>query len=168
MHAKGSMLIKAKCEHCGNVFETDGMNRTEFCPHCGKETSILAQVAVPVLGVPQSHRLLAKTKRPLILFILLPVAIVGVICYFAHQNEIARDRALREKLNQEYTLTADETNTVLEELAGRAALTDLALWEMNHPGWQSGSAMLDANTERTLSNSFFNVELDKIKKIPTK
>jgi hypothetical protein len=41
------MIANAKCQHCGNVFETDGMNRTEFCPHCGKETSIVAQVAVP-------------------------------------------------------------------------------------------------------------------------
>jgi predicted nucleic acid-binding Zn-ribbon protein len=162
------MITNTKCQHCGNVFETDGMNRTEFCPHCGKETSILAQVAVPTLGVIQSHRLWAKIKRPLILFILLPIAILVIIGYFAHRNEAARDRALREKLHQEYTLTPDETNAVLEELAGRAALTDLALWEMNHPGWKSGSAMLDANTERTLSNSFFNVELEKIKNTPTK
>jgi len=162
------MLIKAKCEHCGNVFETDGMNRTEFCPHCGKETSILAQVAVPALGVPQSHRLWAKIKRPLILFILLPSAIVGVICYCVRQNKIAQASAEAEKWKQQHTLTPSEENEVLEKLAGRAALTDLALWEMNHPGWQTGSAMLDANTERTLSNSFFNVELEKIKKIPTK
>ena len=162
------MLIKAKCQHCGNVFETDGMNRTEFCPHCGKETSILAQVAAPALGVPRSRRLWAKIKRPLILFILLPVAIMVIIGYFTRQNVIARDRAMREKIHQEYTLTADEENAVLEKLAGRAALTDLALWEMNHPGWKTGSAMLDANTEQTLSNSFFNEELEKIKRIPTK
>ena len=39
------MIVNAKCQHCGNEFETDGMNRTEFCPHCGKETSIVAHVA---------------------------------------------------------------------------------------------------------------------------
>jgi len=144
------------------------MNRTEFCPHCGKETFIFGQMAAPALGVPQSHRLWAKTMRPLILFILLPCAIVGVICYGVRQNKIAQASAQAEKWKQEHTLTADETNAVLEELAGRAALTDLALWEMNHPGWQTGSPMLDANIERTLSNSFFNVELEKIKNIPTK
>ncbi len=41
------MIANTKCQHCGNEFETDGMNRTEFCPHCGKETAIVAQVAVP-------------------------------------------------------------------------------------------------------------------------
>jgi DNA-directed RNA polymerase subunit RPC12/RpoP len=41
------MIANAKCQHCGNVFETDGMNHTEFCPHCGKETLIVGQVAIP-------------------------------------------------------------------------------------------------------------------------
>ena len=41
------MIANTKCQHCGNEFETDGMNRTEFCPHCGKESSIVPQVAVP-------------------------------------------------------------------------------------------------------------------------
>jgi anaerobic ribonucleoside-triphosphate reductase len=168
MHAKGNMLIKAKCEHCRNVFETDGMNHTEFCPHCGKETSVLTRVAVPVLGVPQSHRLWAKTMRPLILFILLPVAIVGVICYGVRQNKIAQASAQAEKWKQEYTLTAAETNAVLEELAGRAARTDLELWEINHPDWKTGNALIDADTEQTHSNSFYYEELEKIKKIPTK
>ncbi len=90
------------------------------------------------------------------------------MCHVARQNQIAKARYEAEKWKQQHTLTADETNAVLEELAGRAALTDLALWEMNHPGWQTGSAMLDANTERTLSNSFFYDELEKIKQIPTK
>jgi Zn finger protein HypA/HybF involved in hydrogenase expression len=34
------MIANAKCQHCGNEFETDGTNRTEFCPHCGKETTV--------------------------------------------------------------------------------------------------------------------------------
>jgi hypothetical protein len=41
------MIANAKCQHCGNQFETDGMNRTEFCPHCGKENSISGQVSAP-------------------------------------------------------------------------------------------------------------------------
>jgi predicted nucleic acid-binding Zn-ribbon protein len=168
MHAKGNMLIKVKCEHCGNIFETDGMNRTEFCPHCGKETSILAQVTVPALGVPQSHRLWAKIKRPLILFILLPVAIVGVICYRARQDAIAQAAAQAEKWKQEHTLTPLEENEVLEKLAARAARTDLELWEMNHPDWKTGNALIDADTEQTHSNSFYYEELEKIKQIPTK
>ncbi|MDR3412086.1 MAG: hypothetical protein P4L87_14280 [Formivibrio sp.] len=167
------MIAKTSCQQCGQhlEFETDSAGEFVTCPSCGKITRLLLPKGVPyvpALGMPQSHLLWAKIKRPLILFFLLPVAIVGVICYFVHQNKIARDRALREKLNQEYTLTAYEENAVLEKLAGSAALTDLALWEMNHPGWQTGSPMLDANTERTLSNSFFYVELEKIKKIPKK
>jgi hypothetical protein len=41
------MIANAKCQHCGNVFETDGMNKTEFCPHCGKETFIVGQAFDP-------------------------------------------------------------------------------------------------------------------------
>lgn len=41
------MIANTTCQQCGNVFETDGTNRTEFCPHCGKETSVFARVAVP-------------------------------------------------------------------------------------------------------------------------
>jgi DNA-directed RNA polymerase subunit RPC12/RpoP len=41
------MIANTKCQHCGNEFEIDGMNRTEFCPHCGKETLIVGQVAAP-------------------------------------------------------------------------------------------------------------------------
>ena len=158
------MIGEIKCEHCGNIFEGETLGKNELCPHCSNETSIVAQVAFPALGVPQSHRLWAKIKRLLILFILLPVTIVGIICYGVRHVMQHDAIAQAEKWKQEHTLTADETNAVLEELAGRAALTDLALWEMNHPGWQSGSAMLDANTERTLSNSFFYVELEKIQK----
>lgn len=166
------MLIKPKCEHCGSVFETDGMSRTEFCPHCGKETSILAQVAIPALGTPQSHRLPSKIKHPLILFILLPIAIVSVIVYGAcrvmQKNFVAQSAAQAEKWKQESTLTAAETNAVLEQLAGRAARTDLELWEMNHPEWKTGNALIDADTEQTHSNSFYYDELEKIKQIPTK
>ena len=35
------MLIKAKCEHCQSEFEDEGLERTIFCPSCGKETHIL-------------------------------------------------------------------------------------------------------------------------------
>jgi DNA-directed RNA polymerase subunit RPC12/RpoP len=41
------MIANTKCQHCGNEFETDGTNKSEFCPHCGKETFIFGQVAVP-------------------------------------------------------------------------------------------------------------------------
>ena len=35
------MLIKVKCEHCQSEFEDEGLERTAFCPSCGKETHIL-------------------------------------------------------------------------------------------------------------------------------
>jgi len=41
------MIANTTCQQCSNVFETDGMSRTEFCPHCGKETSVFARVPVP-------------------------------------------------------------------------------------------------------------------------
>jgi DNA-directed RNA polymerase subunit RPC12/RpoP len=39
------MIATARCQHCGNEFETDGVNKSEFCPHCGKESFIFGQVA---------------------------------------------------------------------------------------------------------------------------
>jgi len=162
------MLIKAKCEHCGSVFETDGMSRTEFCPHCGKETSVLARVAVPELGNPKSHRLWARIVRPLVLFVLLPIAVVGFMCHVARQNQIAKARYEAEKWKQEHTLTPSEENEVLEKLAARAARFDLEMWEINHPDWKTGNALIDADTEQTHSNSFYYDELEKIKQIPTK
>lgn len=41
------MIAKTNCQHCGNEFEIDGMSRTEFCPQCGKETVVVAQVQSP-------------------------------------------------------------------------------------------------------------------------
>jgi DNA-directed RNA polymerase subunit RPC12/RpoP len=125
------MLIKPKCEHCGNVFETDGMNRTEFCPHCGKETSILARVAVPELGVPQSHRLWARIMRPLILFILLPVAIVGVICYGVRQSQIAKAAQDAERWKEQHTLNSWEETAVIEKMKNAAQDTRLKIQAMN-------------------------------------
>ena len=61
------MIANTKCQHCGNEFEIDGMNRTEFCPHCGKETSIVAQVAVPapasVTGVSSAAATLKQIRQ---------------------------------------------------------------------------------------------------------
>lgn len=34
------MTIKSKCEHCQNEFEDEGLEKTIFCPSCGKETHI--------------------------------------------------------------------------------------------------------------------------------
>ena len=34
------MLIKAQCEHCRADFEDEGLEKTVFCPHCGKETRL--------------------------------------------------------------------------------------------------------------------------------
>ena len=61
------MIAKTKCQHCGNEFEIDGMNHTEFCPHCGKETSIVAQVATPapasVTGVSGTATTLKQIRQ---------------------------------------------------------------------------------------------------------
>lgn len=35
------MIIQAKCQHCNGEFEDEGLERTGFCPLCGKETRIL-------------------------------------------------------------------------------------------------------------------------------
>ncbi len=37
------MIIKAQCEHCQAVFEDEGMEKTVWCPSCGKETHIYAK-----------------------------------------------------------------------------------------------------------------------------
>jgi len=100
------MIANAKCQHCGNDFETDGMNRTEFCPHCGKETSIVAQVAVPVpasvTGVSSTAATLKqirqqtcyKTLRELIdlvqilFFVAAGLAVLGAFAGFFQGSEV--------------------------------------------------------------------------------
>jgi len=37
------MIIKVQCEHCQSEFEDEGMEKTVFCPACGKETFIRAK-----------------------------------------------------------------------------------------------------------------------------
>lgn len=34
------MIIRAQCQHCQSEFEDEGLERTVFCPSCGKETII--------------------------------------------------------------------------------------------------------------------------------
>ncbi len=34
------MTLTVKCELCGKDFESEGLERTEFCPHCGRETHV--------------------------------------------------------------------------------------------------------------------------------
>jgi DNA-directed RNA polymerase subunit RPC12/RpoP len=34
------VILTIKCEHCGKDFESEGLERTEFCPHCGRETHV--------------------------------------------------------------------------------------------------------------------------------
>jgi hypothetical protein len=48
------MIFKTNCKHCDHEFEIDGVNRSEFCPQCGKETFVLAQAQQPSI-VPLSH-----------------------------------------------------------------------------------------------------------------
>ena len=38
------MLIRTSCQHCQNEFESEGENRTEFCPHCGKESAVVQPI----------------------------------------------------------------------------------------------------------------------------
>lgn len=61
------MIATTNCQHCGNGFEIDGMNGTEFCPHCGKETSIVAQVSDPApastTGTPSTAATLKQIRQ---------------------------------------------------------------------------------------------------------
>lgn len=61
------MIATTNCQHCGNGFEIDGMNGTEFCPHCGKETSIVAQVSAPApastTGTPSTAATLKQIRQ---------------------------------------------------------------------------------------------------------
>lgn len=38
------MILTIKCEHCGKEFESEALEKTEFCPHCGRETTIASGV----------------------------------------------------------------------------------------------------------------------------
>jgi hypothetical protein len=62
------MIAKTKCQHCGNEFEIDGMNRTEFCPTCGKETSVFTPT--PVRALPPATNPLHMALAIIIFLIL--------------------------------------------------------------------------------------------------
>ena len=51
------MVAKTRCQHCRSEFEADGTKKSEFCPHCGKETIIFRQVAFqkPAYAAPTSE-----------------------------------------------------------------------------------------------------------------
>lgn len=49
------MISTVTCQHCGNAFEAEIVDKTEFCPHCGKETSVQfipAKAAQPAPTTP--------------------------------------------------------------------------------------------------------------------
>lgn len=51
------MIIKVQCQYCHQDFEDEGMERTTFCPHCGKETLIFEHTK------PQSAELLFQQRK---------------------------------------------------------------------------------------------------------
>jgi Zn finger protein HypA/HybF involved in hydrogenase expression len=41
------MIATEKCQHCSGEFEFEVGNKTEFCPHCGKETLVQKTKFIP-------------------------------------------------------------------------------------------------------------------------
>jgi predicted Zn-ribbon and HTH transcriptional regulator len=73
------MIATAKCQHCGNEFEFEAGNRTEFCPHCGKETLVIPpENLVPP---PAETRLGRRTKWGW-LWITVSLVTISVLIYF--------------------------------------------------------------------------------------
>ena len=55
------MIATAHCQHCSGLFEYDGMSRTEFCPHCGKESAVAKAAPAPA---PAAALAVAKRLVP--------------------------------------------------------------------------------------------------------
>jgi RNA polymerase subunit RPABC4/transcription elongation factor Spt4 len=57
------MILTIKCEHCRKDFESEGLERTEFCPHCGRETPVAGHEhsQSPTAAAPAAARL--QTSR---------------------------------------------------------------------------------------------------------
>jgi hypothetical protein len=59
------MILTIKCEHCGKDFDSEGLERTEFCPHCGRETHVASHEhsqsppAAPAAARLQMSRMMA-------------------------------------------------------------------------------------------------------------
>lgn len=83
------MLIKAKCEHCAGDFEDEGLEKTVFCPACGKETHILPAGSnfVPIKTGADSE-MDAAIAAGYAFAILLPVIGFFIGVYLAIKNEV--------------------------------------------------------------------------------
>jgi hypothetical protein len=54
------MLIQITCEHCRRKIEADGMEKTTFCPYCGRETRVFA--AASAAPTPQPSPATARDE----------------------------------------------------------------------------------------------------------
>ncbi len=83
------------------------------------------------MSIQTTQSLWAKIKRPLILFILLPAAIVGFICYGMRQSQIAKAAQDAEKWKEQHTLNSWEKTAVIEKMKNAAQDTRLKIQAMN-------------------------------------
>jgi DNA-directed RNA polymerase subunit RPC12/RpoP len=78
------MIIQSKCQHCHAEFEDEGLERTVFCPSCGKETFIRAKgsdYSAHAATAPEKDSLGNLIAAGYITAILMPLVgfIIGII-----------------------------------------------------------------------------------------
>ncbi len=57
------MIIQIKCQHCNQEFEDEALERTVFCPHCGKETSVRENQTPRTFSQPAIASTYAKNQK---------------------------------------------------------------------------------------------------------
>jgi DNA-directed RNA polymerase subunit RPC12/RpoP len=78
------MIIQAKCQHCQADFEDEGLEKSVFCPSCGKETFIRAtrpDYSAHAATAPEKDSLGNLIAAGYIMAILMPLVgfIIGII-----------------------------------------------------------------------------------------
>jgi hypothetical protein len=97
------MIVQGQCQHCAGIYEYEAGSKSEFCPHCGKETFCTPPKKITASGATNRQ----KSSMKFLPWIIVAV-IVGVIAFAAYkwQEEKVSRRNILQALMEIQSATA--------------------------------------------------------------